>query len=97
MICIPPPGERERKQIFQIHLRDKPLADDVDIGVLAKQTEGCVGADIEAICREAAMLALREFIRPDMDREKVKKDVKHKKINKRHLDMAIKERESESV
>ncbi|MDI6639407.1 MAG: AAA family ATPase, partial [Methanocellales archaeon] len=89
LIYIPPPGERERKQIFQIHLRDKPLADDVDIDVLAKQTEGCVGADIEAICREATMLALREFIRPDMDREKVKKDVKHKKINKRHLDMAI--------
>ncbi|MDI6903288.1 MAG: CDC48 family AAA ATPase [Methanocellales archaeon] len=89
LIYIPPPGERERKQIFQIHLRDKPLADDVDIDVLAKQTEGCVGADIEAICREATMLTLREFIRPDMDREKVKKDVKHKKINKRHLDMAI--------
>lgn len=39
-----------------------PLAKDVDLKKLAKNTEGYVGADIEAICREAAMLALREDI-----------------------------------
>jgi len=39
-----------------------PLAKDVDLKKLAKNTEGYVGADIEAVCREAAMLALRENI-----------------------------------
>ena len=37
-----------------------PLAKDVDLKKLAKSTEGYVGADIEAVCREAAMLALRD-------------------------------------
>ena len=40
----------------------KPLAKDVKLKKLAKNTEGYVGADIEAVCREAAMLALRENI-----------------------------------
>jgi transitional endoplasmic reticulum ATPase len=37
-----------------------PLADDVDLDILAKRTEGFVGADIEAVCREAVMLTLRD-------------------------------------
>jgi transitional endoplasmic reticulum ATPase len=40
-----------------------PLAKDVDLNVLVDKTEGYVGADIEAICREAAMLALRKNIK----------------------------------
>jgi len=48
-----------------------PLADDVDLEVLAKRTEGFVGADIEAVCREAVMLTLRE----SLESEKV--DMKH--------------------
>ena len=39
-----------------------PLADDVDLKKLAKSTDGYVGADIEAVCREAAMLTLRNDI-----------------------------------
>ena len=37
-----------------------PLSDDVDIHTLAKEAEGFVGADIEAVCREAVMLTLRK-------------------------------------
>ena len=48
-----------------------PLADDVDLEILAKSTEGYVGADIEAVCREAVMLTLRE----NLEAEKV--DMKH--------------------
>ncbi|MGZ8933010.1 MAG: CDC48 family AAA ATPase, partial [Halobacteriota archaeon] len=59
LVYIPPPNASSRAQIFAIHLLGKPLAEDVDIEQLAKETEGYVGADIEAICREAAMLALR--------------------------------------
>ncbi|MDK2939061.1 MAG: transitional endoplasmic reticulum ATPase, partial [Methanolobus sp.] len=49
-----------RKQIFKIHSKNIPLGDDVTIDDLASMTEGFVGADIEAVCREAVMLALRE-------------------------------------
>ena len=49
-----------RRNIFRIHTRNIPLASDVSIDELANITEGYVGADIEAVCREAVMLALRE-------------------------------------
>jgi transitional endoplasmic reticulum ATPase len=49
-----------RRNIFQIHTRDIPLSSNVSIDELADITEGYVGADIEAVCREAVMLALRE-------------------------------------
>jgi len=63
LIYIPPPNAEGRKKIFKIHLAEKPIADDVDIEELAQNTEGYVGADIEAICRESSMLALRGYSR----------------------------------
>jgi len=57
------PDEKTRLEIFKIHTKDMPLTKDVDIKKLAKDTENYVGADIEAICREAALLALRENIK----------------------------------
>ncbi|RXG34086.1 CDC48 family AAA ATPase [Methanohalophilus sp. WG1-DM] len=58
-----------REKIFQIHTKGIPLDSDVDIKELATMTEGYVGSDIESICREAAMLSLRE----NFDNEKVSK------------------------
>jgi transitional endoplasmic reticulum ATPase len=89
LVYIPPPNASSRAQIFAIHLRGKPLADDVDIEQLAKETEGYVGADIEAICREAAMLALRDFIKPEMTPEQVKEGAPAIRITKGHLYAAI--------
>ncbi len=89
LIYINPPNAEGRGKIFKIHLDGKPLSNDIDIEELARMTEGYVGADIEAICREASMLALREFIKPDMDREFVKKQVKDIVIKKDHLERAI--------
>ncbi len=60
LILIPPPDLKARIEIFKIHTRNTPLSDDVSLEELAKQTEGFSGADIEAFCREAAMIALRE-------------------------------------
>ncbi|MDI3474130.1 MAG: transitional endoplasmic reticulum ATPase [Candidatus Woesearchaeota archaeon] len=60
ILFTPPPDEEGRLQIFKIHTSSMPLAKDVDLKKLAKQTEGYVGADIEAVCREAAMLTLRK-------------------------------------
>ncbi|MCE4611741.1 MAG: CDC48 family AAA ATPase, partial [Desulfurococcales archaeon] len=60
IIYVPPPDKEARKQIFMIHTKKVPLADDVDFDKLAELTEGYTGADIEAVVREAVMLKLRE-------------------------------------
>ncbi|HID09575.1 TPA: AAA family ATPase, partial [Candidatus Micrarchaeota archaeon] len=63
LIFVPPPGEKERYEIFGVHTRKMKLADDVDLHELAKRTEGYTGADIAAVCREAGMAAIREAVR----------------------------------
>jgi transitional endoplasmic reticulum ATPase len=62
LILVPPPNERTRLEIFKIHTRSMPLAPNVDLERLAALTEGYSGSDIEALCREAGMLVLRECI-----------------------------------
>ncbi|MHA1209344.1 MAG: CDC48 family AAA ATPase [Candidatus Freyarchaeota archaeon] len=62
------PNKHARLEILQIHTRGMPLAEDVDLKFLAEYTHGFVGADIEALCKEAAMLALRRIL-PEMDLE----------------------------
>ncbi|ACV24570.1 CDC48 family AAA ATPase [Methanocaldococcus fervens] len=62
VILVPVPDEKARLDIFKIHTRGMNLAEDVDLEELAKKTEGYTGADIEALCREAAMLAVRKSI-----------------------------------
>jgi transitional endoplasmic reticulum ATPase len=61
-VLVPPPDAKTRLKIFQVHTRKQPLAKDVDLEELVKRTENYSGADIEAVCREAAMNALRENI-----------------------------------
>ncbi len=58
-ILIPAPDEKARKEILKIHTKKMPLADDVDLDDLAKRTKNFSGADLEALCREAAMNAIR--------------------------------------
>ena len=53
------PDMKGREAILRVHTRGKPLAPDVDLSVLAKQTPGFVGADIENLVNEAAILAAR--------------------------------------
>lgn len=55
---ILPPNEEGRKEILQIHTRGMPLAKDVDISLLAAKTIGYTGADLEILCKEAALKAL---------------------------------------
>jgi len=89
-IYIPAPDKKAREEIFRIHLRGKPLDKDVDIEELAKKTEGYSGADIEAVCREAGMLAIREAIKPGMSKEEAKKVAEKLKITKKHFEEALK-------
>jgi len=59
---IPMPDLESRKKIFKIHLKHKPLANDVDVDSLANSLEGYTGADIQAICEEATLLTIRKAI-----------------------------------
>jgi transitional endoplasmic reticulum ATPase len=65
-IAIPIPDRYGRLDILEIHSRGMPLAEDVDMSHLAEITHGFVGADLEALCREAAMICLRRLM-PDID------------------------------
>jgi transitional endoplasmic reticulum ATPase len=78
LVFVPPPDERARLEIFKIHTRNMPLARDVDLRVLAKETEGYSGSDIAALCREAAMLVLRS-------------DIKGQEVGMQHFREAMKE------
>ena len=61
-ISIPVPDRNGRLEILEIHSRGMPLSKDVDMSHLADITHGFVGADLEALCREAAMICLRRII-----------------------------------
>jgi len=67
-LSIPIPDKNSRLEILQIHTRGMPLAEDVDLEKLAEITHGFVGADLEALAREAAMAALRKIL-PKVDFE----------------------------
>ncbi|MFX0021865.1 MAG: CDC48 family AAA ATPase [Candidatus Hermodarchaeota archaeon] len=61
-IEIPMPDKEARKEIFKIHLKNKPLDDDVDIDQMAQDLEGYTGADIQAIAEEATLLTIRKAV-----------------------------------
>ncbi len=63
------PDKEGRKEVLQIHTRSMPLADDVKIDEIANTTHGFVGADLEALTREAAMNTLKRIL-PKIDLEK---------------------------
>ncbi|MBY9006654.1 MAG: AAA family ATPase, partial [Candidatus Lokiarchaeota archaeon] len=61
-IEISPPDEKAREIIFNIHLKNKPLAKDLSIQDMVKRLDGYTGADISAICEEATLLTIRKAI-----------------------------------
>ncbi|MBD3203557.1 CDC48 family AAA ATPase [Candidatus Woesearchaeota archaeon] len=77
IILVDVPDKKMREEIFSIHTRGMPLSKEVKVKELANLTEGYVGADIQAVCREAAVLALRE-------------DIKTKNVTKKDFKKALK-------
>ena len=65
-VALEVPDRNGRAQILDVHTRGMPLDDDIDLDRLADMTHGFVGADIENLCREAAMKSLRKTL-PDYD------------------------------
>jgi cell division protease FtsH len=59
-IFVAPPDLKGRRSILQVHTRNKPLADGVNLELVARQTSGLTGADLANICNEAAIFAGRD-------------------------------------
>ena len=76
LVYVPPPDYNTRLEILRVHTRYLPLAPDVDLREIAKRTENYTGADLEALVREALIVALRESF-----------TVKY--IEKRHFERAL--------
>ncbi len=77
LILIHSPDREARLEIFKIHTRNMPLSENIDLEELADLTENYSGADIESLCREAAMLAIRENDQADI-------------VHKKHFEEAMK-------
>jgi len=76
IVYVPVPTKEGRLKIFDIHTKNMPLDKSVKLDKLAEETDGYTGADIEALAREAAMLALRE-------------NIDTKQVTKKHFDKAM--------
>jgi len=76
ILLVPAPDEEGREKILKIFTKDMPLAANIDLSELNKKLDGFTGADIETLCREAGMIALREKLRA-------------RKITGEHFKMAI--------
>ena len=77
-MLVPEPDEKSRLKIFEIYTKEMPLDKKINLKKLAKKTEGYSAADIEAVCREAGLTALR-------------KDIKAKKVTEKHFEQALDE------
>src|SRR6056297_382187 len=69
-ITIGIPDKSSRKDIFRVHTKNMNLSSDVDLDFISDKTFGCVGADIEAICREAGVNAINRLIKKEKKGEK---------------------------
>jgi transitional endoplasmic reticulum ATPase len=89
-VHVPVPDKDARRSILEVHTRNKPLADDVDLDDIAARTDGYVGADLEALCREASMAATREFIN-SVASEEAAKSVGNVRVTADHFEEALDE------
>ncbi|MFW5907503.1 MAG: CDC48 family AAA ATPase [Candidatus Natronoplasma sp.] len=85
-ITIGLPDESTREKIFEVHTKEKPIDENVDLKALAKKTKDMSGADIASICNEAVMLAIREYVQEGgkMDDDEIKKTL----VKQKHFDEA---------
>ncbi|MFW6117518.1 MAG: AAA family ATPase, partial [Thermoproteota archaeon] len=96
LLQVPIPDLEARKEIIKIHLRKKPLAEDVNLDKIAEETEGYSGADLAALCNNAVMQAIRENISQSKTVEEAKKKAQSLKVSMQHLEKALQEIKKES-
>ena len=83
IIEVPLPDTKGRENIFKIHTKKKPLAENIDFTKLVQLTDGFSGAEIEGVCNRAAMSSIRKYV------DKKEKDVKLIKITQEDFENAI--------
>ncbi|TFG14755.1 MAG: AAA family ATPase [Promethearchaeota archaeon] len=92
-IEIKVPNEKGRREVFQIHTRNMPLDKKISLKEFAQITHGFVGADISAVCREAAMSALRRYLpQINLDSDMIDPDLLEQiSVTKEDFEEALKE------
>ncbi|NTV65538.1 MAG: AAA family ATPase, partial [Oscillochloris sp.] len=90
LVALPPPDRAARLEILRVHTRNTPLARDVDLARIANVSEGSTGADLESLCRRAAMAAAREWMAAQMGKSArgAKGDLEHILVTARHFEAA---------
>lgn len=83
------PDKEALIEIFKIHLKEKPIGDDVNIDELAEKLDGYTGADVQAISEEATLLAIREAVLQKQILNEEKEKIESIKIKKKHFEEAI--------
>jgi len=87
LIYIAPPDMDARKEILRIHTQGKPLGDDVDVDKLATKMSNYTGAEIAAVCNEATMLAIRDFVLEGKELEE--ETMKEAKVGMKYFEKAM--------
>ncbi|NJE47427.1 AAA family ATPase [Thermococcus sp. GR7] len=93
LILVPAPDEKARLEILKVHTRRVPLAKDVNLRELAKKTEGYSGADLEALVREAALIAMRRAISKlptELIEEESEEFLEQLRVSKKDFEEALK-------
>ncbi len=70
IVDLPVPDKDTREKILQVHTRNMPLDKSVDIKEIVEKTEGWTGADLESICRNAGVVAIKRFYKSSADKSK---------------------------
>jgi transitional endoplasmic reticulum ATPase len=90
LVALPPPDREARLAILRVHTRSMPLKRDVDLARIAAASEGLTGADLESLCRRAAMGAAREGLAAQARKHArdPKDDLDHILVTARHFEAA---------
>ncbi|HII05883.1 MAG TPA: CDC48 family AAA ATPase [Methanotrichaceae archaeon] len=88
MVEIGMPDQEARLDILKIHTEKRPLAENVDLVAISKRTDGYSGADLAAVCNEAVMLAIREYVLAGKSQED--EEIEKDRIEMKHFEEALK-------
>ena len=104
LVELPMPDAAARRAILGVQTKHMPLAKDVNIATLVDSTEGLVGADLEGLCRQAALFAIREIVEPTGKKavgapegapaERTEAQLRKLTVTKRHFEKALAARQT---
>ncbi|MEM4349257.1 MAG: AAA family ATPase, partial [Candidatus Nitrosocaldus sp.] len=90
LVYVPMPDKYARHKILEIHVKNKPLAPDVNLEKIAEMTEDFSGADVAAVVNTAVSLVLHEYLAKYPNPEEAAKHVEEAYIHHRHFEEAVK-------